>query len=42
MAYESMWITIASVLAVFNLEQAKDENGQPIVPPEAYCDGFVR
>lgn len=42
MAYESMWITIASVLSVFNVQKAKGGNGQLIVPPEAYCDGFVR
>lgn len=42
MAYESMWIAIASVLSVFNVQKAKGDNGEFIVPPEAYCDGFVR
>ena len=42
MAYESMWITIVSVLAMFDIERAKDADGKDIVPSEAYCDGFIR
>lgn len=41
MAYESMWIAIASVLATFNFNKAKDEYGNPITPPEAYVEGFL-
>ena len=42
MAYESMWITIASMLAVFNIEKAKDVNGEDITPPESFAQGFAR
>ena len=42
MAYESMWVTIVSVLAVFTIEKAKGKDGELVVPLESYCDGFVR
>ena len=41
MAYESMWIAIASTLAVFSIGKAKDENGAPITPPGEYEWGFL-
>lgn len=42
MVYEFIWITIVSVLASFNIEKAKDANGQFVVPPGTYSNGFVR
>lgn len=41
MAYESMWITIASMLAVFNIEKAKDANGEDITPPKRFAEVFA-
>ena len=41
MAKDSMWIAIASTLATFNFNKAKDEHGTPITPPEAYVEGFL-
>ena len=41
MAYESVWITVASVLAVFEIGKAVDANGE-VVPYEDYGDTFVR
>lgn len=42
MAYESMWLTVASVLAAFKVEMAADQNGDPITPTGQYSRGFVR
>ena len=42
MAYESMWITIASMLAVFTMEKAKDADGVDITPPMTFTQGFTR
>lgn len=42
MAYESMWMTMTSVLAVFNIEPTRDAKGNPILPPEIYSGGFVK
>lgn len=41
MAYESMWIAIASTLAAFNINKTKDEHGVPITPGEDYIEGFL-
>lgn len=41
MAYESLWLSIASVLAVFNIDSAKDENGLYITPSGEYSFGFA-
>ncbi|KAF9264481.1 cytochrome P450 [Marasmius fiardii PR-910] len=36
-----VWLTIATVLAAFRLEKAKDEQGQEIDTPESYSEGPV-
>ena len=41
MAYESMWIAIASTLAAFNILKAKREDGTVITPTEEYELGFL-
>ena len=41
MAYESMWIAIASTLAVLNIDKAKDDSGSPVTPGENYIEGFL-
>ena len=42
MAYESIWIIIASVLAVFKIEKARDKHGNVVTPPEAYTGDFIK
>lgn len=32
MAYDSTWIAVVSMLAVFKIKKAKDERGEPITP----------
>ncbi|KAJ3552033.1 hypothetical protein NM688_g4375 [Phlebia brevispora] len=41
MAYESMWIAIASTLAVFNITKALGPDGKPITPTGEYEWGFL-
>lgn len=41
MAYEAMWITIAQLLATFEIHKAKDANGNPITPSEDIILGFA-
>ncbi|KAI0646809.1 cytochrome P450 [Trametes meyenii] len=41
MALDSMWITIASVLALFEIRQAVDEDGKEITPDGEYIRGFL-
>lgn len=41
MAYESLWIAIASIVATFDITKAVDEHGQAIEPSEDYTDGFM-
>ena len=41
MAYESMWIAIASTLAVFNISTAKRQDGTAIRPTGEYELGFL-
>ena len=41
MAYESMWIAIASTLAVFNISKAKHQDGTAITPSGEYELGFL-
>ncbi|KAI0348408.1 cytochrome P450 [Trametopsis cervina] len=41
MAYDSIWITVASVLAVFNLTKAKDAEGNEITPSGEYNIEFL-
>ena len=40
-AYEALWIAMASVLAVFDIARAKDEQGREIVPTGDIDAGFV-
>jgi len=38
-----MWFMIASVLSVFNISKAKDENGREIdIDPDAFSTGLSR
>lgn len=41
MAYESLWIAIASLVATFDITKAVDEHDQVIEPSEEYTDGFL-
>lgn len=41
MAYESLWLAAACVLAVFDIAPAKDEHGKPIMPTDTPQDGFA-
>ena len=41
LAYDTIWIMVASMLAVFNFEKAYDNNGEVIIPREAFTSGFV-
>ncbi|KIK50476.1 hypothetical protein GYMLUDRAFT_987669 [Collybiopsis luxurians FD-317 M1] len=41
-AENTVWLTIASVLATITLGRAKDENGNEIDIPEEYTNGFFR
>ena len=41
MAYDSMWIAMASILATLDLKPAMDETGKPILPREDYGQGLV-
>lgn len=40
-ARESLWISIASILSVFTIKKALDENGKEIVPDECYTLGTI-
>jgi cytochrome P450 len=42
LAFESVWMAVACVLAVFNILYAKDEHGTPIIPNGEYTGDFVR
>ncbi|KIK66620.1 hypothetical protein GYMLUDRAFT_908855 [Collybiopsis luxurians FD-317 M1] len=42
MALSALWITVASVLAVFDISNALDENGQIIDPPVKYDIGKLQ
>ncbi|THU78728.1 cytochrome P450 [Dendrothele bispora CBS 962.96] len=41
-ALSSLWISIASVLATFNLEKARDENGRVIEPSGEYIPSSIQ
>ncbi|THH33486.1 hypothetical protein EUX98_g687 [Antrodiella citrinella] len=41
MARESMWLTVASVLATMDIGMAIGEDGRPIVPDETYRQGML-
>ncbi|CAL1715485.1 unnamed protein product [Somion occarium] len=38
---ESLWVSIASILASFTIEPAKGQNGEEIKPPEEYLPGLL-
>ena len=42
LAIDTVWITIASVLAVYNIRKAVDEDGNPIEPTTEYTTGLIR
>ena len=42
LAKESLWLNVASILACFNITNAVDESGAPIVPEERYEEGIMR
>ena len=41
LAYDSLWISIASLLAAFDINPIKDENGRPILPRGRSVDNFL-
>ncbi|EKM54971.1 uncharacterized protein PHACADRAFT_142788 [Phanerochaete carnosa HHB-10118-sp] len=41
MAYESLWIAVASVVAAFDITKAVDAHGAVIEPSGEYTDGFL-
>lgn len=41
MAYESMWLAIASILAMFDIDKAVGKDGQPVTPSEDYRCTFI-
>ena len=41
-AMDSLHISIASILTVFNIRKAKDEHGQIIEPEIDYIPGYTR
>lgn len=42
MARASIWITVASILATFNIQKATDNAGKTIEPSGKYSSGLVR
>ncbi|KAI5118847.1 hypothetical protein M0805_006166 [Coniferiporia weirii] len=42
LAENSLFITVASLLATFNFEKATDESGKPITPTGDYDDSLIR
>lgn len=41
MAYESVWIVVATVVSVFDIEKVKDASGQPMELATEYTEGFL-
>lgn len=41
MAYESMWVVVASTLAAFNISKAKGSDGELVTPSGEYDLGFL-
>lgn len=41
MAYESLWMTITSFVAVFNISKATDSSGNEVTPSDEYVFGFL-
>jgi hypothetical protein len=42
MALSSIWITVASIVATFNIAKAVDEQGKVIEPSYEYLSGLIR
>lgn len=42
MATASLWITVASILATFDITKATDEHGKEIEPSYEYDSGFIK
>jgi Asp-tRNA(Asn)/Glu-tRNA(Gln) amidotransferase C subunit len=42
MALSSIWITVVSILATFDITKAVDENGNVIEPSYDYLSGLIR
>lgn len=42
MAQASVWLTVASVLAAFDIEKATDASGALIEPSGQYTNGIMR
>jgi hypothetical protein len=42
MALSSIWITVASIIATFNIAKAVDEHGKVIEPSYEYLSGLIR
>ena len=41
MAFASAWIAIASLIAVFDIKKAVDEDGETIEPSQEYLSSLV-
>lgn len=41
LAYSAVWIAVASILTVFNIEKARDQEGRIIDPGEEYDSALV-
>ncbi|KAJ6520766.1 cytochrome P450 [Mycena vulgaris] len=41
MAWDTLWIMVASMLAVFDIKKAVDEDGKPIEPPPGHISEIV-
>ncbi|KIP03142.1 hypothetical protein PHLGIDRAFT_26261 [Phlebiopsis gigantea 11061_1 CR5-6] len=41
LAYESLWLSMASILAVFNIRKAVSSQGQPITPAVDFTETFI-
>jgi hypothetical protein len=42
LAEASLWLVVSSLLTVFDIEAAKDEKGQDIIPDEVYTNANTR
>ena len=42
LALNSVWLSLASILTVFNLELPRDKNGEEIRPSGGYSPGLIR
>jgi hypothetical protein len=42
MSSASLWITVSSVLATFEITEVVDENGREIEPSYGFDSGFIK